>query len=222
MSKTEACAENFELDARRQAVFEALRSLSPEAAGYYKAAIAVLLLPAREGEHRAKVSTICHAFREIVNSLPSMLGETASAPIVPSSGLLLRDLPDFRFDLAGDNPIIAVPRGIAGQLDDVLRTVALENARQESDLASLFAGMKQEAHPLVAPWRRAHRFFQHWAHWDRPNDETRPVPSDIELDEHVVIVEDIVVARVAPFFDARRSIDDLIAEANRLDGEGSE
>jgi hypothetical protein len=222
MGKTEAPEDDFELDARRQAVFEALRSLSLEAAGYYKAAIAVLSLPAREGEHRAKVSTICHAFREIVNSLPSMLGETASAPIVPSSGLLLRDLPDFRFDLAGDDPIVAVPREIATQLDDVLRTVALESARQEADLASLFAGMKQEAHPLVAPWRRAQRFFLHWAHWDRPADENRPLPSDVELDEHVVIVEDIIVARVAPFFDARRSIEDVIAEANRLDEEGPE
>lgn len=220
MSSSTSTGAPFELDDRRQAVFDALESLSPEAAGYYKSGIAVLLEPARAGEQRAKVSSVCHSFREIVNGLPSLLGETGSAPIVPSSALLLRDLPEFRFDLSGDEPVVAVPREVATPLDEVLRTAALESARQDADLASLFAGMKQEAHPLVSQWRGAARFFLHWAHWDRPTDESRHIPTDDEMEEHVRTVEDIIVARVAPFFDARHSIEDVIADANRIVGEG--
>ena len=210
------------LDDRRQRVYDALQERSPEFAGYYRAAIVTLLTPADPGEQRAKVSSVCHSFREIMNGLPHVMGENSSPFVIPSSVQLIAELPDMRLDLAGDEEVVTLSRDLATSLDEVLRTATLENARVADDIASLLAGEKQVGHPLVRPWKKTRSFFVGWAHWDRPGDESRPIPSDADLESHIRIVEDIIESRAGAFFDTRHTIDDLLADANQVVEEEAE
>ena len=208
------------LDERRQRVFDALQELNSEFAGYYRVAIGTLIAPALSGDQRAKVSAICNAFREIMNGFGSLLGETTSAVIEPSSGKLLADFPDVRLEISENDEVIPVSREVAIALDGLLKTTVLEHARTAEDTASLLAGTKQEGHALLRTWKGCTRFFQEWTHWSRKQRST-PTPTDEELEAQILKVENIIEARVGAFFETRHKIKDLLAEANRTE-EGPE
>jgi hypothetical protein len=202
------------LDERRIAIHDALKIRSAELASYYKTAMLELQQTADTGLERARVSTICHAVRELINGLPSVMGETSSERINPSSWELLRNLPEISIDTRGEEPIVAIPRELASLIEDLARTAALESKRVRDDLTGLLVDTPQDDHPLVTPWNQTRRWFVKWAHWDRPTDEARPIPTDDQILERLRLIEDVVEARTAAFFDSRHAIDDLLAKAN--------
>jgi hypothetical protein len=207
-------------DERRQAIYDALNAQNPEYAGYYRVGIAALLTPAPTADQRAKVSVVCHAFREIVNGLWAAIGESRSQPIDPSSVQLLSELPEFRINLdefeGEELVVVPLAREAAEKLDELLATAGLEHSQDAEDIGSMLAGMKQEGHVLLSTWRRCQRFFVKWSHWDR-GGRTKPVPSDADLELHVREIEEIIAARAGAFFHAVHAIEDLIADANRTE-----
>lgn len=206
------------LDARRVAIHKALKERSPELASYYETAILELQKPPEISLARARVSTVCHAIRELINGLPSVMGETSSQRIKPSSKDLLKALPHFTIDGDDSESVVAIPRAVAKAMDELVRTTALESKRIRDDLTGLLADTPQEDHPLVTPWNQSRSWFTRWAHWDRPTDENRRIPTDAQILDHLRLVEDVVEARTAAFFDSRRAIDDLLAQANAEEG----
>ncbi|MGN8026047.1 hypothetical protein [Microbacterium sp. 22242] len=201
-------------DERRRDIHTALTERSDVLASYYKSAIDQLSTPPTPGTERIRVSLICHAIRELINSLPWAMGTTSSERIKPSSKDLLSKLPSSRVDLEGGEKMVSVPRPIATWLDRLLVAADLESRRVRDDLVALLADAPQADHPLVTPWNQTRTWFVDWAHFERMPVGTRALPSDAQILDHLRLVEDVIQASTAAFFDAREAIDDVLTAAN--------
>lgn len=207
-------------DERRLGILAAVAERSPVLATYYKSAIDQLSTQPETGDERIRVSLICHAIRELINSLPWAMGTTSSQPIKPSSKTLLESTPSWTADLEGDDDMVPAPRQVVTWLAQFVRATELENKRVRDDLVALLADTPQEDHPLATPWNQTRSWFVRWAHFERGSGESGTIPSDETILEHLQIVEDVIQARTAAFFDAREAIDDVLAQANASEDEG--
>ncbi|ASN19929.1 hypothetical protein [Arthrobacter sp. YN] len=210
------------LDDRQQQLYDALDERSPALAGTYRAAIRMLGTPAVAGEERARVSLIGNAMREVMNALPSVIGETTGRLKGRSASALARELSDALalssdLDLRQDLDYIPVPRAVAIAIDQVVQTVVLETKQVRDDAAALLAEGSSSDHPAVGQWIEAREFFVRWTHLERPPRDNGHVPTDVEILRNIRVVEDLVAVRTAGFFDTRRLLDELLAEINRAD-----
>lgn len=211
------------LDGRQQRVLDALAGRSAELAGVYRAGLAILATPPAPGKDLARTSLVCHAFRELMMVLPSVLGDSASERPNPSSASLLGKMPKLivdhpEMDLAQDLDLVPVPRKVARALDELLQTRAKEDGRNRANTAAMLTGEADGRHPLLDEWKATYKFFVSWAHLDRSIDSGRDLPSEDVLRQRVRVVEDVIEVRAGAFFDALHSIEDLLAEINDQGG----
>lgn len=211
-------------DERQERVLDALADRSQELAGMYRTGLAMLATPPASGKDLARVSLVCHAFRELMMVLPSVLGDSASERPDPSSAALLGKMPALiaghpEVDLAQDLDLVPVPRRVAHALDELLRTLALEDGRNRANAAAMLTGDTDGKHPLLDEWKATYRFFVSWAHLDRNIDSGRTLPSDDQLRQRIRVVEDVIEVRAGAFFDTLHSIEELLAEINYQGGE---
>jgi hypothetical protein len=212
------------LDDRQTRVFEALTERNQKLAGLYRAALANLEAQAAPGEDAARVSIVCHCMRELMNGLPSAMSDSSFPRPKPAATTLMRQLPDLferhpEIDLDAEQDLVPVPRLVARQLATLMRTVAQEQGRNIRNAAALLTGNPGTRHPVLAQWSDAQKFFLHWTHLDRNQDEDRDLPSDDTIAAHIKVVEDVIEVRTAMFFENLRSIEDILKAANMVEGE---
>lgn len=147
---------------------------SPELASYYQSAIEQLQAPAVVGHERVRVSSICHAIREFINGLPTVIGESSSDRIGPSSGDLIKTLVPIDIE-EGEEKLVWVPRKFALTADCAARAAKAEDERIRKDLVSLLSADTRTDHPLVSPWNKTRSYFVKWAHWGRKTDADRSI-----------------------------------------------
>lgn len=208
-------------DERRQRVFEFLKHRSSALAGMYRAAVGLLAAaPVDEGEN-ARVSVICHCMRELMNGLPSVLSEASIPRPSPSSGALLRTLPQLLtehpgMDLELDQDLIPVPRKLAHALSALTSTVTREQGRNRENAAALLTGSSSATHPVIDQWNRTYLFFVGWTHLDRNHDNGKVLPTDEILIGHFRVIEDVIEVRAGLFFENLHALEDLLAEINEV------
>ncbi|GAA5194652.1 hypothetical protein GCM10023346_22670 [Arthrobacter gyeryongensis] len=214
------------LDERQQRLFDAIAERNPALAGTYRVAIRGLKTPAEPGDERARLALIAHAMREVMNALPSVMGESTGRRKGKSASDLTRELPDFLaqfsdLDLQQDLDYIPVPREVTVAIDRVVRTAALETRKVRDDVAALLAEGSSSDHPAVLQWIDARAFFVRCAHLEQPPRDNSAVKSDEEIEANIRVVEDLIDVRTAGFFDTRHGLEDLLAEINQVN-EGKE
>jgi len=219
MSERRMSADGLGNADRRVRVLEALRGRSVKLAGMYQTLCRTLEAPSEEGCEVARVSVICHCGRELMNGLPSVLSGIDIPRPNPSSAALKDRLPQLLadVDLGLDQGLIPVPRKVAATLDELIRTVAREQGRNRRLASAAITDETDDAHPAIRQWGEAQRFFSKWTHLDRVPDSDRTVPSDDIIRGHLRVVEDLIETRTAAFFDAVRSVEDILAMANATD-----
>lgn len=212
-------AGKFEPNQRQMGIINLLAERSPKLAGIYRESIRMLSTPPEPGCESARVSVICHCMREVMNGIPSAIGDAASQRPDPSSQALATKLPgllaanpDVRLD--ADQDLIPVNRTVASAFAQLVKTVQLEDGRNQRDLAGFLTGDPNNRHVASKQWNEARRFFLGWTHLDRNHTSGRELPSDTKILEYISVVEDIVEARTAAFFDTIRVIQELLVDIN--------
>jgi len=208
-------------DKRRQRVFAFLKHRSSALAGMYRAGLDLLAAaPLNEGEN-ARVSVICHCMRELMNGLPSAMSDASIPRPYPSSGALIRNLPQLLtehpgLDLELDQDLIPVPRKLAQALSALTSTVTKEQGRNRENAAALLTGSPSATHPVINQWNRSYQFFVGWTHLDRNHESGKVLPTDEILVSHIRVIEDVVEVRAGLFFENLHALKDLLAEINEV------
>ena len=207
------------MDERQTRVFTALRERSPRLAGMYRALLEALRFPADEVSEIARASVIGHCGRELMNGAPAVLSGVDIPRPSPNSSALKDRLPSLLkdVDLGLDQDLIPVSRSVAATLDALIKTVAQEQGRNRRLASAAVTDETDNKHPAIQQWIEAQKFFAKWTHLDRAGDGERAGPADDVILAHLRVVEDLIEVRTAAFFDAVRSIDDLLAVANATD-----
>lgn len=215
------------LDDRQSRVADLLDAHSLRLAGVYRSAWRALATPPESGCEAARVLIICHCMRELMNGIPSAVGDGASPRPNPSSQSLAAGLPRLLaahpdVDLDADQDLIPVKREVAAAFSRLVKTAQLEEGRNQRELAGFLTGDTSQRHAAGKQWNAARAFFLEWTHLDRNHEGGRELPTDEMLRQHIRVIEDIVEARTLAFFETIRSIDDLLAEINAEVPEGVE
>jgi hypothetical protein len=216
----------YVLDERQTRVVEALHDRGPKLASMYSAALSALATPAAPGGEAARISVICHCMRELMNGLPSVMTDSAIPRPNPSSAALRDKLPGLLarhpdLDLAVDQNLVPVPKKVAQAFSDLISTVASEQGRNRRNAAELVTGGSDTTHPAIKQWAAAQQLFLGWTHLDRNHEQNRDLPTDEVLLGNIRVVEDVIEVRTALFFDNLHSLEDFLAEANAVEGEGA-
>lgn len=201
-------------DSRRRRIYEAIFERSPELAGYYWSAIETLASEPAVGRERQRISTLCHSVRELMNGLPDLLGNKTARINDNELKDSLKRLPDQRLRIGDNDEVVPIARDVAIELDNILRLAAIVNSGVQAKMAALLTGTARARHPLARQWNSTLNYFVKWAHWDHPTDETRPLPTNAEIEARLKVVEDVLEARIGEFLDVAHDLDDILAEAN--------
>lgn len=207
-------------DERRQRIYDALFQYSPVVAGSYRIAIRTLQVPAHPGEERARVSIIGNAIREVMITLPSIMGDSSDAVSTgadPNS--LLRELPEklaqfSDLDLKQDLDYIPLPRDAAALIAELVTAASQETKNLRDNISSLIAVGSANNHPAIQQWLKANQFFVKCTHLGRPPSDVGDDMSDEKIEENIRIVEDLMETRISGFFDSRDSLDELLNNIN--------
>jgi hypothetical protein len=215
-----SCAVAFELDDREQGIFDALVERHSDLASMYRAALRLLRMSAEDGDRRMRVAHICHAMREVMNRFPDAMGSEPVKKIKPSTSLQVQALPDLLADhpelvLDQDQEFVPIPRPVAAAFDKLIKASVREKIRTRDIAASLLTDDGDAAHPAVGQWMNARDFFVRWAHMESTATDPSKLPTDDEIRRWTKVVEDLIEGVTKLFFDARRSVDDLLEEINR-------
>ena len=156
--------------------------------------------------------------RELMNALPSVLGDSDSRGARREANAKLNKLIELLrrspgLDLGQDLDYVRVPRDIARALDNYSKQQALETKRVLEDAAALLTGGENLQHPLRGQWNETRDRFIGWAHVGRDESE-RPLPSDAEMEAAILVVEEIIEVRTAEFFESRHALENLLSELN--------
>lgn len=206
-------------DERRTRVFDFLKDRSSVLAGMYRTALDVLAAAWPTDVENARVSVICHCMRELMNGLPSVLSEATIPRPRPSSGALLRQLPQLLsehpgVDLEMDQDLIPIPRTLAQALSALTSTVTKEQGRNRENTAALLTGSSSAKHPVIDQWTKTYQFFVGWTHLDRDHRISNALPTNAVLAEHFRVVEDVIEVRAGLFFENLHALEDLLKEIN--------
>lgn len=209
------------LEERQQRILEALTDRSQKLAGIYRSALGTYAMPSEDGYEAARVSTVCHCMRELMMGLPAVMAEKRIPRPRPSSGSLVHKLPELlgghpELDLALDQDLVPVPRDVARAVLALVTAQIREVGRNRSNAASLITAGTDNNHPAIDQWMEAYNFFVSWAHLDQ-QDESRTLPSDVEMAENIRVVEDVMDVRSAAFFENLHAVEDLLAHINAAD-----
>jgi hypothetical protein len=213
------------LDERRQRIYDALVQHNLVVAGSYKAAIRSLKTPAQSGEERARISAIGNAMREIMITLPSIIGESSEGePKELDTNALVRDLPErlaqfSDLDLQQDLDYVPIPREAAALIAEIVTAASQDTKSVRDNAAALLAEGSRSDHPAIKQWLKANQFFVKCTHLGRPPADVSEDMSDEEVERNIRIVEDLVEVRVSGFFDSRHEIDSLLSDINAEGGE---
>lgn len=204
---------------RQQNVVDALQDRSPRLAGIYRTALGALDTAAMEGCEPARVAVICHCMRELMLGLPAIMADAAIPRLNPSSSALTKKLPKLltknaEVDLGADQDMVPVPKAVAHAIHLIITTAAKEQGRNRLIFAALVTGGEDGKHPAVEQWMDAYQFFVGWAHLDRNHNAGRQLPADVDLLANIRVVEDVIEARTAVFFENLKSLEGLLAEIN--------
>ncbi|APF41187.1 hypothetical protein [Neomicrococcus aestuarii] len=210
---------------RQARITDWLEEKRPDLASMYRAARELLASASEPGDERSRVSHICHSMREIMNRLPSALGIAGAASGGPRSSTHVRKLPALvaRFpnlDLLQEVENVPVPRELAALLDELVRAAAAEDGRVAANVAALLTDDGNTNHPAVREWRDITDFFVKWAHLHDEQSDPESIPSDDDLRRWIDLAETLMDGIRAEFFDSLHAIEDLLAEANQLNGGG--
>lgn len=205
---------------RQQNVIKVLQDGSPRLAAIYRTALGTLETAAEAGCESSRVSVICHCMRELMNGLPTVMGDAGIPRPKPSSGALTMKLPGLLtnnpgLDLGADQDMIPVPKKVARVFDLLISTVTKEQGRNRLNAAALLTGGVDGKHPAINQWMDTYQFFVGWAHLDRNHDSDRPLPADTDLLANIRVVEDVILVRTTGFFfENLKSVEGLLAQIN--------
>ncbi|GEM_PF-3306072 len=208
------------LDERRQQIYDAIAQYNPVVAGSYKAAIRSFKTQSYPGEERARISAIGNAMREVMLTLPSIIGESSEGkPKDLDTNSLVRDLPEkiaqfSDLDLQQDLDYVPIPREAAVLFAEVIMAASQDTKSIRENAAALLADGSGSDHPAIKQWVNANQFFVKCTHLGRPPADVGEDMSDEMMEKNIRIVEDLVGVRVSGFFDTRREIDSLLNDIN--------
>lgn len=216
---------DFGMDGRQQGIFDALHERHADLASMYRAALRILACGVDDDDRRMRVAHVCHAMREVMNRFADAIGANSGQRIKPPSGEQVQALPDL---LAGHpelvlqqegQELVPVPSKVASAFGKLVMTAVQEKARTRDIAAALLTDDGNVDHPAVGQWMDARSFFVRWAHLQAEATELATLPSDEDIRAKVRIVEDLIDGVTKLFFDARRAVDDLLAEINQTHGD---
>jgi hypothetical protein len=216
------CNGGFVLDHRQQGVFDALLERHADLASMYRATLRMLASGDRDSERRMWIAHVCHSMREVMNRFADAVGANSSEQIKPSSSEQVQALPTLIADypelvLDQEQELIPVPKGVAAAFDRLIKTAVQEKIRSRDIAAALLTDDGNTDHPAVSQWMDARRYFVRWAHIGAEATEPTKLPTDDDIRDKIRVVEDLIEGVTKLFFDARRSVDDLLAEINQTE-----
>ena len=166
----DSVGEGRVLNERRQKIYDALIRYNPDVAGSYKAAIRALATSPSAGEERARVSNIGNLMREVIITLPSIIGSTSEGgPKEVDTNSLVRDLPGklalfSDFNLNQDQEYIPIPKGVAEIFAEIVRGASQDAKSIRENAAALLAEGTPDNHPAIKQWVEANQFFTKCTH----------------------------------------------------------
>lgn len=205
--------------ARRSRLAEASRDL----ADLYEVAIDLVGNP----DAPARMLLLGHCMREIGNRLPEILN-----PDLPGRSKLDKAVQSLVADwrAAGPRlseveqsddptPAISVPRKIAASLESVVAEFEYGETANYAKASFLVVGSvpdnlsvaAKNPDPAVSALVRTRRYFMGHTH---AGVEDRQAPDEAELEEHVSHFEYVLDVRLGDWWEARVSIQDILARAN--------
>lgn len=195
---------------------------SPRLGGVYRAALRGLSTAPQPGEELARIAAVANGMRELMSKLEQVVPDLPARLKGPhtSSKDLLEQLPAFLEETAellqpGDADLVSVPREAVERLLALGEAVRLEYAISE-ERASVMLTYSPNPTLAVKHWKKASAYFTRWAHLGGrvATGEKKPLPTDAELLEQIEVVEAILRARLAPFFDLKRELAGVLRDAN--------
>lgn len=218
----QGCFAGLALDQRQQGVFDALLDWHADLASMYRVSLRMLAVEAAHDDRRVRVAHICHSLREVMNRFADAVGANSSQRIKPPSNEQVQALPTLLADhpalvLDQDQELIPVPRKVASVFDKLIKTAVQERIRSRDIAAALLTDDGDAEHPAVGQWMDTRNFFVRWAHLQAEATDPDKLPTDDEIQARIRVVEDLIEGVTSLFFDARHSLDDLLAEINQTD-----
>jgi len=195
----------------------------------YSAAIDLLEadVPASRARHR--IVMVSHNVRELINNAPELFDDVEKPPrgVTNTKGALdaLGEAWDDDRDSLGDHSdhrrfakLMREPFTVRGRLLAAAakaiteqRTGTSNNQSRQSATVLGRPGGRQD--PTLRAWLIAQRWFVTNSHLDS-SCESGTVPDDEEVLAQLRVVEDVLHARLAPFFEVKDELDELLGEAN--------
>jgi hypothetical protein len=210
-----------EFDDRELRIMGALRDKDRRRrlAGVYQTALRALHTPADEDCESARISTICHCMRELMNCLPEAMADNFIRRERRSTGYWIEKLPKLvtkhpDLNLSADQDMVPLPKVVAQAFASLISAGVKEERRNRSNASALITRGDDRKHPAIKQWTDTRRFFVKWAHLDTHDEAERQLPSDAGLRAAMKVVEDIIEVRAAVFFDNFRSVQGMLAEIN--------
>jgi len=207
---------------RRRDLHQALARRSSEIAGLYRAALRELSRPVEPGEEASHVGLVCHSMRELMLGLPGVVSEEVRKREDDASTLahqlpgIVNKYPDL--DLNLELQEVPVPQELARHFKRMVDAEREAEGRIKANARLLLTGDAGLHSGDVSTWLDTYRYFQTRAHWDR-GQRSKPLPSNRQLENKIVVVEDLMEPRVRPFLEGRPAIEQLLA---RINGEAEE
>jgi hypothetical protein len=215
------------LDDRQQRIIEWLSEKYQDLASMYQSALAFLNNAPITGHERARVAQICHSMRELVNRLPDALGIPSLNGAKSDYSNHYQGLPDIaakypNLDLLESIEYVPVPQELAVVLENLIKNSKVANIRRADQVAAMLTEDQNSKHVVVREWMDLSKFFVKWAHLSGTQSSIADLPTDDVLKSRIGLVEVIVHGVMAPFFDNRHFIDDLLEDANFVAGTQSD
>ena len=211
-------------DDPRRALHAQLEEVSNKLAGVYRRAIFLLDEVTPIGEELVRIALVGHCMRELMNRLPDVLNDVPGMlrPEGPDSSSLrskLLESLDAAEEPSTSGTVVSVNVEIIESLQLFAAAVRAETARAEEKDSVSVTQTRATKPWAVREWRAAREFFVELTHIDsRVSDDAdaKRLPSDAEVQRHLVIVEAVLRSRLSGFFQSRREIDQRLASINEL------
>ncbi len=209
------------MDDRQQRILASLQMKRPELADLYRTALMLLSGHLRVPGARTRVAFIGHCMREVMNRVLASMGQPPAPKSKPSSGDLIKDLPDLlarhpEMELDREGGPVPVPQEVADAMAKLFKAAISEKRRIRDDVASLITDDDNASNVAVSHWMESRRYFVKWAHLHEQDVSDNELPTNDEIREHLGVFEELIDGVITAFFATRHSIDDLLAEINAV------
>lgn len=215
---------------RRQTLHRRVAAQNSDLGYLYKGAIDLLEVPASlSGSARHRLVLISHNVRELILNAPDLFddvertrrGRTDSTRLLANLAKAwdedwdaLGDHSDHARFLEDERGPFAVRGGLLAAAAVAITEQRAGTARNEARQAATVLGRPgSRDDATLKAWLKTQRWFTKHAHLDSSR-EGGDVPSDDIVLGQLGVVENILYARLAPFFEVKDELDELLAEAN--------